>query len=388
MFVEDYYRRLIKQQCKLTPKEIKTDRPWYPKRQQNETKKEEYRFFMLPPNKMVTLLKKNKFSAPNDRIKEFLHNHSLKQIVDFGETLQSTLDMKVQRPSIQIPIPKNTPTGRQLFPVKRRPLQLPSTRVITEPSKKSSSQCRSVHKFIRLKQSDHSNEELYNIITKLNYSPLHVDTTSICKKQIQPQKVIQPQPYIKPEIPKSVLPYPPRTKKQLRQFLLRALKKIKALGLTIKYVMEHKIFSKKPYEKINSKEFIHAAKQNKKEDIENYLQINPYLVFDYDFYNMTALHWACKKGYLEIVEILLKYHSDIDGVDILYRTPLMLSIQENHLEVAHLLLTNGAYPWSTAITDLKSVLEENERAKLLLTRVRRLQIMAKWTQSGEYLNLI
>lgn len=32
---------------------------------------------------------------------------------------------------------------------------------------------------------------------------------------------------------------------------------------------------------------------------------------------------------------------------------------------------NGAYPWSTAITDLKSILEENEHAKILLTRVRR-----------------
>lgn len=50
------------------------------------------------------------------------------------------------------------------------------------------------------------------------------------------------------------------------------------------------------------------------------------MVFDYDFYNMTALHWACKKGYLEIAEILLKHHSDIDGVDILYRTPLILAI--------------------------------------------------------------
>ncbi|CAD8146002.1 unnamed protein product [Paramecium pentaurelia] len=388
MFVEDYYRRLIKQQCKPTPKEIKTDRPWYPKRVSNETKREEYKFFMLPPNKMVTLLKKNKLSAPNEKIKEFLHNHSLRKIVDFGETLQSTLDMKVQRPSIQIPTPKYINVGRQLFPVKRRPLCLPSTRVITEPSKKSSLQCKSVHKSIRLKQSDHYQEEIYSIITKLNYSPLHVDTSNICKKQIQPLKVVQPQAYIKPEIPKSVLPYPPRTKKQLRQFLLRALKKIKALGLTIKYVMEHKIFSKKPYEKKYSKEFIHAAKQNKIEEIENYLQINPYLVFEYDFYNMTALHWACKKGYIQMVEILLKYHSDIDGVDILYRTPLILSIKEDHLDVAHILLINGAYPWSTAITDLKSILEENERAKILLTRVRRLQIMAKWTQSGEYLNLI
>ena len=35
--------------------------------------------------------------------------------------------------------------------------------------------------------------------------------------------------------------------------------------------MEYKIFSKKPYEKKDSKEFIHAAKQNKIDEIENYL---------------------------------------------------------------------------------------------------------------------
>lgn len=87
------------------------------------------------------------------------------------------------------------------------------------------------------------------------------------------------------------------------------------------------------------------------------LSINPYHVFDFDFYNMTALHWACKKGYKDIVELLLSYHSDVDGVDILYRTPLMLSIEENHLEITHILLSHGAYPWSTAISDLKSVLE-------------------------------
>lgn len=71
--------------------------------------------------------------------------------------------------------------------------------------------------------------------------------------------------------------------------------------------MQHKIFSKKPYEKQYSKEFILAAKKNKIEEIENLLQISPYLVFDYDFYNMTALHWACKKGYYNIAELLLNY---------------------------------------------------------------------------------
>lgn len=103
--------------------------------------------------------------------------------------------------------------------------------------------------------------------------------------------------------------------------------------------MKHKIFSKKPYEKPLAKDFIHAAKKNQIDVIENLLAVCPYLVFDFDFYNMTALHWACKKGYVELVELLLKYHSDIDGVDILYRTPLILSIEENHLEITHILLS-------------------------------------------------
>lgn len=55
----------------------------------------------------------------------------------------------------------------------------------------------------------------------------------------------------------------------------------------------------------------------------------------------------------------------------MYRTPLILSIEENHLEITHILLSNGAYPWSTALSDLKTCLEQNEKAKNLLTKVRR-----------------
>ena len=43
------------------------------------------------------------------------------------------------------------------------------------------------------------------------------------------------------------------------------------------------------------------------------------------------------------------------------------------MEITHILLANGAYPWSTAITDLKTVLDSNEKAKNLLTKVRRVK---------------
>lgn len=71
---------------------------------------------------------------------------------------------------------------------------------------------------------------------------------------------------------------------------------------------------------------------------------------------MTALHWACKYGYLEMVRMLLHYHADFDALDLMNRTPLSIAIIENHKEIVKLLLTHGAHPWSTSLTDLNGPL--------------------------------
>lgn len=91
-------------------------------------------------------------------------------------------------------------------------------------------------------------------------------------------------------------------------------------------MIENKVFSKKPYQRKMSNEFIHAVKLNQMDRVNELLEYNRYLVFDFDFYNMTALHWACKKGLVEMVELLIKNHADVDAVDILHRTPLYLAI--------------------------------------------------------------
>ena len=31
---------------------------------------------------------------------------------------------------------------------------------------------------------------------------------------------------------------------------------------------------------------------------------------------MTPLHWACKKNYIDIVDMLLKFKSEVDSIDI------------------------------------------------------------------------
>ncbi|CAD8094367.1 unnamed protein product [Paramecium sonneborni] len=177
---------------------------------------------------------------------------------------------------------------------------------------------------------------------------------------------------------KSKIEPPKRSKKQLRMILLRAINKLKAMNIDPQYMIENKVFSKKPYQRKMSNEFIHAVKLNQKDRVNELLEQNRYLVFDFDFYNMTALHWACKKGLIEMVELLIKNHADVDAVDILHRTPLYLAIQGNYLEIVETLLKNKAYPWSTYYTDLAEVVQDNRKVQKLLTLVRRIDIINTW----------
>ncbi|CAD8203156.1 unnamed protein product [Paramecium octaurelia] len=169
-----------------------------------------------------------------------------------------------------------------------------------------------------------------------------------------------------------------RTKKQLRQCLLRALKKLKEMNITTKMMLQKQIFSKKPYQKLYSQEFIHAVKLNQLEKVRQYLDKNQYLVFDFDFFNMSALHWSSKKGLYEMSELLIKYHADVDAIDIMNRTPLYLAIQENNIPIIELLLRNKAYPWSTSLTDLGEVVKDNKKVRKILTLIRRLDIINMW----------
>ena len=65
---------------------------------------------------------------------------------------------------------------------------------------------------------------------------------------------------------------------------------------------------------------------------------NQYLVFDFDYFNMSALHWSSKKGLYEMSELLIKYHADVDAIDILNRTPLYLAIQENNIPIIEVIV--------------------------------------------------
>lgn len=98
-------------------------------------------------------------------------------------------------------------------------------------------------------------------------------------------------------------------------------------------MIDHKIFPQRPYESELAKEFIHAVKVQQMDTVQNLLARNRFLVFHFDYYNMTCLHWSAKKGHFRITKLLLEHGADADGVDVLGRNPLYHAVENNHFEI-------------------------------------------------------
>jgi ankyrin repeat protein len=61
---------------------------------------------------------------------------------------------------------------------------------------------------------------------------------------------------------------------------------------------------------------------------------------------MTGLHIAAKKGYTDIVKLLIDYGADINSKDCLGRSPLYYAVVEKHTEIVKILVQNLCDPWS------------------------------------------
>jgi ankyrin repeat protein len=73
-----------------------------------------------------------------------------------------------------------------------------------------------------------------------------------------------------------------------------------------------------------------------------YLQQNKFLVLVYDNMRETGLHWAVKRGLLDIAKYLLKKGAYINARDSLGRTPLYVAAHRGNLEMVRFLLTEKA----------------------------------------------
>jgi hypothetical protein len=69
------------------------------------------------------------------------------------------------------------------------------------------------------------------------------------------------------------------------------------------------------------------------------------IVLDYDYFSMTALHWAAKYNFYQIIPKIVEYGSLVDKKNFIGDTPLFISVKHKYFESTVFLLLNFASPF-------------------------------------------
>ena len=99
---------------------------------------------------------------------------------------------------------------------------------------------------------------------------------------------------------------------------------------------------KTPYSIPWSIKFFKAVKKGNRDEVSHFLYRNKHLVHEYDYIKQTALHWAAKRDFPDIIKILLHYGAYIDAKDSCNRTPLYLASRAGNVRSVKALLAEHA----------------------------------------------
>ncbi|KAL4454034.1 hypothetical protein ABPG73_009833 [Tetrahymena malaccensis] len=172
--------------------------------------------------------------------------------------------------------------------------------------------------------------------------------------------------------------------KKIRKQLRESLWKHFALGITIKEAIIHKVFERVPFSKPIAEDFFAAVKSNEIQKVQQFLMKDKYLVYQFDNTLQTPLHWAAKRGFLQIAEMLISKNCDIDSRDELGRTPLYFAYREGYNQMGKLLLLQKASPWSNKKNNIDQMVysrENNDKQTIKIAKqIHLMMMMAKFKQ--------
>jgi hypothetical protein len=138
-------------------------------------------------------------------------------------------------------------------------------------------------------------------------------------------------------------------------------------------------FPIRPYQHSRSIEFIVSAKLGKIERIQDLiLRESNLLVYEFDHFRLTALHWAAKRDFWICAESLLEASSYINALDVYGRTPLFYAIRNQNVGLVYMMLIRGASPWSSREANFIELAEGNVKVISYIKKFRVLDLMLKF----------
>lgn len=153
-------------------------------------------------------------------------------------------------------------------------------------------------------------------------------------------------------------------RRKILKMIAENLRKLATLNLTLSEFLKEKPFPAQPYCRPQAKEFFMAVKLGETMKVRKLLIGCKYLVYEFDQTRMTALHWAARRGRLEIGEALIKHGADVNKKDDLERAPLYYAVEANDFAFVKMLLLKGANVWGLA--DIKNWTPQQKRETEIL----------------------
>lgn len=136
------------------------------------------------------------------------------------------------------------------------------------------------------------------------------------------------------------------TIKKWKKSIISAAIHLKRLKLTMKKFLDLGLNKIKPYEHKGSEKLFKNIKEGNERVVIQLLESNPYLIYDFDHFHQTALHWIVKRNRYLLIPYALQKGALINFENYAGRTPLHVAAAMNNLESVMILLYEFANPFA------------------------------------------
>ena len=188
-------------------------------------------------------------------------------------------------------------------------------------------------------------KECYKNEEDINSEEESIDSDSLINnKIISGRKLLNEIKYnIKKNVPKKV------NKKLLyykfKRFMLLLNSKLDMMSVYLEEIIKYYKVPKFSYGFSATHELLFSIRTKNLKMVNSLLDKYKYLVLDYDYFSMTALHWAAKYNFYQIIPRLVGYGSNVNAQNYIGETPLLIGVKRKFIESVVFLLIYIASPF-------------------------------------------
>jgi ankyrin repeat protein len=159
--------------------------------------------------------------------------------------------------------------------------------------------------------------------------------------------------------------------------MLACLLKLSKMNLNIDDLPK---ISYKPFQREGSFLFLEAVRLGDNMKVEEVLNKNRLLIYDFNQFHQTALHIAGKKCNFLLLKSLIEHGAELNAIDLAGKTALFIALERNFLNGIRYLLYSGANPWSSSKECVYEKIVKSKEAKNYLKKAREISIIAKFVK--------